>query len=96
MLSHTPENTSPWWTLQRGEGPIVATAIHDGPGLRDETRAAMALSEAERLREEDPFTGQAIVDVPTHLIAGRSRFEIDLNRARDVAVYRTPEQSWGL
>lgn len=56
----------------------------------------MALSDGERLREEDPFTGQAIVDVPTHVIAGRSRFEVDLNRAAETAVYRTPEQSWGL
>ena len=35
----------------------------------------VALSDADRLREEDPFTGQAIVDVPTHIIAHRSRFE---------------------
>ncbi len=56
----------------------------------------MALSAAERLREEDPFTGQAIKDVPTHIIAVRSRFEFDLNRAEAEAVYLTPEQSWGL
>ena len=54
------------------------------------------MSDADRLREEDPFTGQAIVDVPTHIIAHRSRFEVDLNRAADTAVYRTPEQCWGL
>ena len=54
------------------------------------------MSDAERLREEDPFTGQAIVDVPTHIIAHRSRFEVDLNRSPDTAVYRTPEQCWGL
>ena len=56
----------------------------------------MALPDADRLREEDPFTGQAIVDVPTHIIAHRSRFEVDLNREAEIAVYRTPEQSWGL
>src|SRR3546814_20763752 len=56
----------------------------------------MALSDPDRLREEDPFTGQAIVDVPTHVIAGRSRFEVDLNRAEEIAVYRTPDQSWGM
>ena len=54
------------------------------------------MSDADRLREEDPFTGQAIVDVPTHFIAHRSRFEADLNRAADSAVYRTPEDAWGL
>ena len=85
-----------WWTVQRGPGPIVATAIHDGHELRPEVAAAIKLSDAERLREEDPFTGQAIVDVPTHVIAHRSRFEFDLNRDPEEAVYRTPEQSWGL
>lgn len=95
-LTESNDPSSPWWTLRRGDGPVVATAIHDGNGLRAETRAAMALSDADRLREEDPFTGQAIIDVPNHVIAGRSRFEVDLNRAADIAVYRTPDQSWGM
>ncbi|HUQ14014.1 MAG TPA: N-formylglutamate amidohydrolase, partial [Novosphingobium sp.] len=82
--------------VQRGPGPIVATAIHDGHELRAEVAAAMKLSESDRLREEDPFTGQAIRGVPTHVIAHRSRFEFDLNRDPEQAVYRTPEQSWGL
>ena len=85
-----------WWTVQRGAGPIVATAIHDGSGLRDEIRDMMKLAAPDRLREEDPFTGQAIVDVPTHIIVHRSRFEFDLNRGADGAVYETPEQCWGL
>lgn len=86
----------PWWTMQRGDDSIVATAIHDGGRLRPEVAAAMALTPAQRLREEDAFTGQAIVDVPTHVIPCRSRFEADLNRAADEAVYLRPEQSWGL
>ena len=85
-----------WWTVQRGEGPIVATAIHDGTRLRAEVAAAMKLAPHDRLREEDPFTGQAILDVPTHIIAHVSRFEYDLNRAADEAIYQTPEQAWGL
>lgn len=84
------------WRLFRGAGPIVATAIHDGHGLREEVRRVMALGDAERLREEDPFTGLAIEGVPTHVIARRSRFEFDLNRAAEEAVCRTPEQCWGL
>ena len=56
----------------------------------------MVLPDADRLREEDPFTGQAIAGVPTHVIAHRSRFEADLNRAAADAVYRTPDQCWGL
>ncbi len=85
-----------WWTLRRGEGPVAAAAIHDGHGLRAEVGQAMALPDAERLREEDPFTGQAIADVATHFVPHRSRFEVDLNREAETAVYRTPEQCWGL
>ena len=85
-----------WWTATRGPGPVLATAIHDGHGLRPAVAAAMCLPDADRRREEDPFTGQAITGVPTHIIAHCSRFEFDLNRAPETAVYRTPEQSWGL
>jgi hypothetical protein len=85
-----------WWSVQRGGGPVVATAIHDGHELRPEVAEVMQLSDADRLREEDPFTGQAILDVPTHVVTHRSRFEFDLNRGRDEAVYLTSEQCWGL
>ncbi len=93
-LQHDIEK--PWWTVSHGPGAVVATAIHDGHDLRPEVAGAMALDDAERLREEDPFTGQAIVDVPARVIVHRSRFEFDLNRAADSAVYETAEQSWGL
>lgn len=56
----------------------------------------MALADADRLREEDPFTGEAVRDVPFHIVVHRSRFEFDLNRASDTAIYRTPDQCWGL
>ena len=90
------QSSERWWTVQRGPGQVLATAIHDGHELRPEVAEAMALPDRDRLREEDPFTGQAIVDVPTHIVAHRSRFEFDLNRHADEAIYRTPKQSWGL
>jgi hypothetical protein len=96
MHGDSPRDTGRWWTVQRGAGRVVATAIHDGHELRPEVAGVIRLSNAERLREEDPFTGQAILDVPTHIIAHRSRFEFDLNRGTDEAVYLTREQSWGL
>lgn len=85
-----------WWTVQHGPGPVVATAIHDGHELRPEIAAAVALDDPERLREEDPFTGEAVRDVPVHVVVHRSRFEFDLNRSSEGAVYRNPEQCWGL
>ena len=96
MTSSDFDRPQAWWTVQRGEGPIIATAIHDGTRLRPEIASAMKLAPLDRLREEDPFTGQSIVDVPTHIIAHVSRFEYDLNRASDSAIYRNPEDAWGL
>lgn len=85
-----------WWTVQLGPGPVVATAIHDGHELRPEVAAIAALSEPDRLREEDPFTGVAASAAQTHVIVHRSRFEFDLNRPPEGAVYRNAEQCWGL
>lgn len=85
-----------WWTVQHGPGPVVATAIHHGHELRREVAEAFALEDSERLREEDPFTGEGVRDVPTHVVVHRSRFEVDLNRGADGAVYRNPEQCWGM
>ncbi len=91
-----PSSQGGWWTLARGDGPVLATAIHDGHGVRPALADRFALSPAERLREEDPFTGAAIRDVPNRFIAHRSRFEADLNRSLETAVYRTPEECWNL
>jgi N-formylglutamate amidohydrolase len=55
-----------------------------------------ALSDADRLREEDPYTGEWTKVAPTRLVARRSRFEVDLNRPRDKAVYARPADAWGL
>ncbi len=96
MTAPQQDQQQPWWTVRHGPGAVVATAIHDGHDVRPEVAAAMALDDAERLREEDPFTGQAVIDVPAHVIVHRSRFEFDLNRGADSAIYETAEQSWGL
>ena len=85
-----------WWTTHRGASPIVGTAIHNGHHIRDDLHDFMALSSDERLREEDPFTEYFIRDVPNRIVFHRSRFEIDLNRAREGAIYLKPEQAWGL
>jgi predicted N-formylglutamate amidohydrolase len=96
VTEHADHDCGRWWTVQRGGGPVVATAIHDGHELRHEIAVAMQLDDGDRLREEDPFTGQAAAAVATHVIAHRSRFEFDLNRGPDEAVYQTAEQCWGL
>ncbi len=85
-----------WWTVHRGDGPIVGTAIHNGHAMRSDTRALTALTDEERLREEDPFTEFIIRDLSNRIVAHRSRFEVDLNRARTGAIYLQPAQAWGL
>ena len=84
------------WTLAAGDSPILGTAIHDGHQLRDEVLGLTALDEATRLREEDPHTGFIASVAPNHLVPQRSRFEVDLNRPRDAAVYLEPADAWGL
>jgi N-formylglutamate amidohydrolase len=56
----------------------------------------MEIHAAARLREEDPFTASWTTVAATRMVGLRSRFEVDLNRPRDKAVYRTPEDAWGL
>ncbi len=84
------------WSLQLGTGPLVATALHDGHEVREELLEHMALDELARLREEDPYSGLWTALAPTRIVGLRSRFEIDLNRPRDKALYRTAEDAWGL
>ena len=84
------------WTLKKGDSPLIATAVHDGHDLRDEVSAIMKLSERDRLREEDPYTSSWVDVAETQIVALRSRFEVDLNRPRDKAIYVTPEDCWGL
>ncbi len=86
----------PAWTLHAADGPLLATAIHHGHVIRPEIEALTAIDEDTRLREEDPFTGRLAAIVPNHLVVHRSRFEVDLNRPRDTAVYLTADQAWGL
>ncbi len=84
------------WKIEAGDGPLVATAIHAGGDMREETLAQVALDQLQRLREEDPFTDLWTAVAPTRVVGTRSRFEVDLNRPRDKAVYRVPEDAWGL
>jgi hypothetical protein len=85
-----------WWTVDQGESPVVGTAIHNGHRLPAEAGRRMSLAPGDRLREEDPHTAHFIRDLPNRIVVHRSRFALDLNRARGEAVYLAPEQSWGL
>ena len=84
------------WSFREGLVPVVATAIHAGHDLRPAVASCTALDDVTRLREEDPFTDHLTSVGGSAVVAHRSRFEVDLNRSRDDAVYQTPEDAWGL
>ena len=84
------------WEIVRGDGPVVATAIHTGHAVRSEVAELLVVDEARRWHEEDHFTGDCTPAANTRVIALTSRFEVDLNRPRDQAVYIEPEDSWGI
>ncbi len=84
------------YTFIKGRSPIVATAIHEGHGTREELTDLFNLTEEERLREEDPFTAKWLNISDNSIIVYHSRFEADVNRPRNKAIYLKPEDAWGL
>lgn len=84
------------WSFTVGSEPVIATAIHNGHKVRNEVEKNFAISESNRLREEDPFTGKWTDIADTQVIVELSRFQVDLNRPKEKAVYIKPEDAWGL
>ncbi|HDY83594.1 MAG: hypothetical protein DRR04_01440 [Gammaproteobacteria bacterium] len=73
--------------------PYVGTAIHAGHRLREDLLTNCLLDDGARLLEEDPFTDRFVADFPITLVCRDSRYEYDLNRGPDSAVYDT---AWGV
>jgi len=85
-----------FWLIETDHSPIVATALHCGHRLRFDLKDKMALDELERLREEDPFTGIFTQIIKNRIVDTHTRFEVDFNRPRHSAVYKYPDDAWGL
>jgi N-formylglutamate amidohydrolase len=86
----------PLFEIAEPNGPVISCAIHAGHDMRPSLLPHCLLDDATRRREEDPYTDQ-IAEIGTGVVrVHRSRFEVDLNRPRDKAVYRTPDEAWGL
>ena len=90
------EAQSELWREARGDGPLIATALHAGHEVRGDLLPIMALDDTDRSREEDPYTDYWVKIAPTWLVPRRSRFEVDLNRTRSDSVYVHPQMSWDL
>ncbi len=85
-----------FWVQHIGNSPVIAVALHDGHKVRNELLSNMKIDDASRLREEDPFTGDWAKIAPSWVVCQYSRFEVDLNRPREKAVYQLPEDAWNL
>lgn len=72
--------------------PYVCAAVHDGHQFRKELWENCLNTEYERWYEEDPCTKQMVQSHPIVIAGCDSRFEYDLNRAPDIAVFDT---AWG-
>ena len=72
--------------------PYACAAIHDGHQFRKELWGNCLHTEYERWYEEDPETKTMIQSQPIVIAGCDSRFEYDLNRAPEEAVFVT---AWG-
>lgn len=72
--------------------PYACAAVHDGHQFRKELWSNCLHSEYDRWYEEDPETKSMIASQPIVLASCDSRFEYDLNRAPEDAVFET---AWG-
>lgn len=76
---------------------LVTTAIHAGHELRPEVARLLLVDARARRREEDPYTDLIAERASrSRVVVHRSRFEVDLNRPRQRAIYRTPDEAWQL
>jgi N-formylglutamate amidohydrolase len=96
LSPHTIDPSTPCTIVRDLRQPLVATAIHAGHSVRTEIAERLNLDSAQRLREEDPFTDRWTAVAPSRIVGTASRFEVDLNRPRNEAVYRVPDDAWGL
>ena len=72
--------------------PYVCAAVHDGHGFRKALWPKCLHSEYDRWYEEDPSTKDMIDSQPIVIAGLDSRFEYDLNRDPENAIY---EDAWG-
>ena len=72
--------------------PYICGAVHDGHQFRKELWDNCLHTEYERWYEEDPETKNMVISHPILIAGCDSRFEYDLNRTSEDAVFET---AWG-
>jgi hypothetical protein len=82
--------------LQDEQQNVLALSIHNGHEMHPQLLPDCGISEAERLREEDPYTEYFTQPYANRCAVYTSRFSVDLNRNPEQCVYLNPEDCWGL
>jgi hypothetical protein len=72
--------------------PYICAAVHDGHQFRKELWDYCLHTEYERWYEEDPMTKEMVKSHPIVIAGMDSRFEYDLNRPPEEAIYT---DAWG-
>ena len=72
--------------------PYLCTAVHDGHQFRKSLWENCLRTEYQRWYEEDPCTKEMVQSHPVVVAGLDSRFEYDLNREPEKAIY---EDAWG-
>lgn len=72
--------------------PYICGAVHDGHQFRESLWNNCMHTEYDRWYEEDPCTKQMVQSHPIVISGSDSRFEYDLNRPEETAIFDT---AWG-
>lgn len=72
--------------------PFICGAVHDGHQFRQSVWENCIHTEYERWYEEDPYTYEMVKSHPIVISGCDSRFEYDLNRPPETAIFDT---AWG-
>lgn len=75
--------------------PVLGTAPHWSHRIRDDLRPKVVIDDEDRLYDEDPFTERFLGRVAHTIVPNQSRYEVDMNRPPNVAIYSTPDLAWG-
>jgi N-formylglutamate amidohydrolase len=74
---------------------IIGVAPHWSHRIRDEVEPKLLIDDALRLYDEDPYTERFLGPFATVLSPNQSRYEVDVNRPPDLALYTHPDRAWG-
>ena len=90
------ESTPRPWTFTRGDGPLVAVALHAGREIRPDLAPILAAPPEALAPEEDTLTDRWTRVARCRIVVHASRFGLDLNRPRERCVYSGPDEAWGI